>query len=1097
GATRCTGMPYSVDVWVEPTPRVYGSIDDDDICNNTLITYTLSSPTIATVGIRFNINVINDYPTEISGHSNHANIALPFSHSEGLSNSGDTARMIMYVISPFLLDGNNNPKCPGINDTIKIWVNPTPRATPINAIPEMCYGESTMITLNSPTVMTSGVIEFNYNTTVSDPGIVGDMPVQINRPVGEQLIFDYENNTDTIHSVFYHITPVNNISGCLAGPVNTQEVMVHPHPLQSMAPTVLFTCYGGSNGILTSVLSRNSKPHKIFWDRPSLGFGDTTYYTDENIDDLTIRYTGQYTVTVTDAFGCENTSQMEEVVGVIFQSLLQVIEYPTGYGTTCPDENTGRLYLWEDQGSTGSPPFDYWLVHNSNDTIVTGIFPDKDVPHTIENLPPGHYELFVRDANGCLNEMTHPNAYIIPPQPVTVTFGSTEYAGGYNVSCRNYNDGNVWVSSVSGGNPGGYTFEWYDSDWNLLVTNDTLANIPAGKYYLVTSDVYCSKVDSVELIQPPGMDLVSYDLHYTSDSAYNISCNGGSDGSINIYVTGGSGQLSYFWTDSASYTASTPAITGLKAATYVCKVTDENGCVLRLLPGSELPNFTLTEPDPVEITGNLSLFASGHNINCSGGTGSVDISVTGGSGPGTYLYSWSTENGSGIVQGDEDQTVLTAGTYTLNITDMYGCPAQYDTTLTEPLPLVSILEPKHITCAAPGLDNGEIDLTVSGGASPYSYLWSNLSTSEDLTGLTTGEYSVIITDINGCQLTDTVIVNLPPDVKFSYTLSDHNGNGFNISCYGGSDGSISITPAGGLAPFEYNWTGPSGFTSSSPDLNGLSAGDYSLLITDSNYCTTDTIFTLAEPGELNLTFEPSHSIAGDYNINCAGENTGSINVITENAVGDVSYLWSDGGTTQLRENIPAGTYSVIITDSNFCVARDSITLTEPDSIILAFSVKQPWCPDKPDGEIRLDPSGGVVGTDYTYLWSDNSTSRNLTNVAAGWYSVTVTDINGCAVKDSLNLKPVKEVCLIIPNAISPNGDLVNDVWNIGEIELYPEIEIKIFNRWGILVWNSEKGYPQPWDGKSRGNPLPIDSYHYIIDLHNGTKPMIGNVTIVR
>ena len=101
------------------------------------------------------------------------------------------------------------------------------------------------------------------------------------------------------------------------------------------------------------------------------------------------------------------------------------------------------------------------------------------------------------------------------------------------------------------------------------------------------------------------------------------------------------------------------------------------------------------------------------------------------------------------------------------------------------------------------------------------------------------------------------------------------------------------------------------------------------------------------------------------------------------------------------------------------------------------------------------------------------------------------------IKDSVQLEPQREICLIIPNAISPNGDNINDIWNIGETDLYPDLEIKIFDRYGILVWKSEKGYPQRWDGTSRGRKLTMDSYHYIIDLHNGTKPLIGNITIVR
>jgi gliding motility-associated-like protein len=164
---------------------------------------------------------------------------------------------------------------------------------------------------------------------------------------------------------------------------------------------------------------------------------------------------------------------------------------------------------------------------------------------------------------------------------------------------------------------------------------------------------------------------------------------------------------------------------------------------------------------------------------------------------------------------------------------------------------------------------------------------------------------------------------------------------------------------------------------------------------------------------------------------------------------------------------------------------------------LSLNVVPPFCPDKPDGVIGAAVSGGVRGSDYSYLWSDNSTSQNLTNIPAGFYKVKVTDLNGCIKKDSVIVDAQNETCLVIPNAISPNNDLINDVWNIGLKELYPLMEIKIFNRWGIIVWRSESGYPVPWDGRSNGDSLPMDSYHYIIDLHNGSNPIIGNITIVK
>ena len=246
-----------------------------------------------------------------------------------------------------------------------------------------------------------------------------------------------------------------------------------------------------------------------------------------------------------------------------------------------------------------------------------------------------------------------------------------------------------------------------------------------------------------------------------------------------------------------------------------------------------------------------------------------------------------------------------------------------------------------------------------------------------------------------------------------------------------------------------------------------------------------------------MTFNKSLSTAGGFSINCAGANTGSVTVSAKNNVITANYLWSDGITGNTRTNLSAGAYKVIITDANNCHADSTVTITEPDALKLAFDITEPFCPDKADGEIKLTVTGGVPGSDYTYRWSDNSTGRNLSNALPGFYKVAVFDLNGCTIKDSAQVTPANEICLTIPEAISPNGDLVNDVWNIGNIDLYPQVEITVYNRWGQAVWKSERGYPVPWDGKSRGVSLPLDSYHYAIDLHNGSKIFVGTITIVK
>ncbi|MBN2862065.1 MAG: gliding motility-associated C-terminal domain-containing protein, partial [Bacteroidales bacterium] len=1098
GINKCAGNSITVYIWIEPTAKVVTSITNDSICNDQQITYNLITPNNAIYGVTFNVEVINNY-SEISGYTQSRQDLPDISIDETLNNSGDTARMIMYVVTPATITSSGTRNCIGINDTIRLWINPTPRATPVNLSSAICYGEKTQIILETPTVMTKGNIVFDYTISASGgTSIEGNFDTDTGLAAGQTLDFSYENNADTIYSVYFSIVPRNDILGCISGNTVLQQVKVHPHPLDTMYLSTPFTCEGGSAGVLTAILSRGSKPDSLIWHRPSF-LGDTTVNsTYSNTEHLEIPYDGYFSVTVYDSLKCTFTAEPLFISGAKLISNIQVNGYPTGYGTTCPGASDGRMLIMEDPSSTGIPPFAFWLVHNHTDTVCVDTLWDRGVIYTVDNLSAGLYTLFIKDVNGCYNGL-YPEIEIHEPPEISVTFDSHIYAGGHNVSCRGYNDGHVWVNSVSGGNPGGYKYKWFNYEGKLAGIADTLDrldDVSAGTYYLRISDLYCEKWDSVTLTEPEGMVLSDYKLSYTVDSSYNISCNGGNDGSIDLTVTGGSGYYNFNWTDSVLFSSTSEDISNLSAGTYVCEITDENGCILRLPPLSTLPTFTLSEPQALNIEPTLSNSIAGlYNINCNGGTGSIEISVSGGS-EGSFQYTWTaSDGGSGLVPDQEDQMTLTAGSYNLEVTDLYGCMALFDTVLTEPSELSASFIITDITCESPGFDNGSIDLSVTGGVGPYTYLWSNGETTEDISGLTPGDYIVIISDANNCEYTDTMTISLPPEITFSTTLSDYNG--FNVSCYGYSDGQIDISVTSGLAPYLFNWTGPDGFASSSEDISGLKAGQYTILITDANLCTVTGIIELTEPGKLSMNLTLSSSFAGAYNINCAGDNTGFIEVEPVNQAGAITYLWSDGSVSAERTGLAAGAYGLIITDSNGCLADTLVTLTEPDPIEISFAVTEPFCPDMPDGLIELTVTGGVIATDYTYLWSDNSTTKDISNIPAGWYWVNVSDINGCIARDSVNVEAQNEMCLIIPNAISPNGDMINDFWNIGLSELYPEIEIKIFNRWGEEIWRSAKGYPDPWDGRSRGRLLPFDSYHYIIDLHNGTRPIIGNVTIVR
>lgn len=299
-----------------------------------------------------------------------------------------------------------------------------------------------------------------------------------------------------------------------------------------------------------------------------------------------------------------------------------------------------------------------------------------------------------------------------------------------------------------------------------------------------------------------------------------------------------------------------------------------------------------------------------------------------------------------------------------------------------------------------------------------------------------------------------------------------------------------------------SWTiNPGGITGTgvSTRIDAISPGTYQFTVTDAQGCISlaSEIARLKEPDKLLLTVERSISVDGNYNISCAGAATGYINVEAINNTGNTNYIWNDGFVGNKRTNLTAGTYQVAITDANSCVVEESVTLTEPDPIKLTFDIKEPLCAEQATGEIHLTSTGGVSGGDYMYLWNNNSTTRDLLNISAGTYSVSVTDMNECTANGTVTLNGLNSYCLVIPEAISPNNDLINDVWNMQNTDLYPEMKVTIYNRWGQVVWVSQPGYPVPWDGRSDGEQLPVDSYHYVIELHNGLRAIVGTITIIR
>ncbi len=833
------GPQQVVVITINPTPRIFPEPDADNIrCDNTPVNIVLQSPSTFTSGV-VTINLTASAPAGVSGFTTGAN-GLPDGYilNDNLVNSTDAPLAVTYTLVP--VSGSGCIDGPTV--TFTVTVNPTPRVTPVNVKPAICFGDDTEIRLISPTEMTSGEIRFDY--TINLPGgVSGNGNPGIDKLQGEILSFIYLNYNDSVKSVYFSITPKVVGLSCPAGNINVQEVQVHPKPARGINITKPFTCETSSGrAALEAVISRGGDPYHLVWSGP------VGYVMEDSIT-ITNLYAGNYTLDVTDNLGCQGDTS----INVINRSASpRIIPYANpiipSINVSCPGDNDGTARIYVSSGIT--PPYSWQVVLNDTLTLFTGSFPgnyDLANPLTfriLTDLIAGQYKMVIQDVNLCETSRT---TELVEPEPIDVDFQISDYNGS-NVSCLGYSDGSA-TASVTGGN-GSYAYFWYPETGALTVSNNEslLDSIPAGKYFLRITDMLgCTALDSVTLVDAPGMMLQSFQLSSSNDGNFQISCYGASDGFINLTITGGSGIYTYLWIGPDDFSSTAADISGLKAGIYTCTVTDINGCIL--MPQ---PLYELTQPGILDIDFTTSTSTDGSfNINCNGGTGSIDVTVTGGS-TGSYLYDWSTGDGGGIVTGQQDQNTLRAGTYHLLVTDENGCIVETDITLTQPEAITLELVPTHITCQGLGFDNGSVNLTLTGGIGPYSYSWSNGSDTQDLSGLSEGDYSVTVTDANGCSQTGSTRVNLPPDLTFNSVPS--NFNGYNVSCYGSTDGSIRIEPTSGTPPYVYNWLGPDGFNQTSGDITGLKAGQYTLSIIDNNLCSAIDTVTLIRAGQVKHDF---------------------------------------------------------------------------------------------------------------------------------------------------------------------------------------------------------------------------------------------------
>jgi gliding motility-associated-like protein len=769
------------------------------------------------------------------------------------------------------------------------------------------------------------------------------------------------------------------------------------------------SCNGASDGEIDTTVTGGTigLGYTYAW---SVTGGGTDISASTSADQLDLK-AGTYTVVVTDANGCTQTDSYTLTEPDVLTVSGVVKQYIGGIQVSCNGANDGEI---DTTVAGGATDYTYaWSVTGGGTDISASTSADQ------LDLKAGTYTVVVTDANGC----DQTDSYTLT-QPDALSLDSSQVDfNGFNVSCFGALNGEIDLT-VTGGTPV-YTYEWSSSDGTGYdPTSQDQTDLSSGTYIVkVTDSNNCEISGTFVVAEPPPLVLTAT---LSDFNGFNISCNAGNDGIIDITSTGGllvtGDNYTYAWTQSnggSGVDASSEDQTGLTVGTYTVLITDSNDCTIT-------KSYQIVEPDLIGFTGVKSDY-NGYGVSTAGNNnGTITITSSGGSGGNTY--DWSTDDGSGIVVGDQNQNTLTAGTYILKITDSNGCNITKSFTLTEPAELLISLgtDPTNILCY--GDSTGLIKAIITQAAvPPYTFTlngenylgeivfesFSNITDLNYTFNVKAGEYSITVTDLNGSTKTTNTRVYTQPDAPLSISETISVFNDYNISCTGALDGAIDITVSGGTLTgtnYTYSWTSSVGSsdltgTRTAEDQTGLGTGEYTVIVTDEGACTITKSFVLTEPEKI------VYSLNNKTDITCFGDNDGSIEISVSKGTGVYVYEWTLEGvvvnkndTTSLK-NLGPGVYNLKLTDG--CeILSFNYKIVEPELLTVTLDQKiDILCFGDSTGEISVTVAGGI--SPYNYEWIDNFGNKynrdignvfnkgDLSNIPIGIYDLTVTDKNGC------------------------------------------------------------------------------------------------------
>jgi len=878
-----------------------------------------------------------------------------------------------------------------------------------------CINRSTFV-LNEPPASTQVLIQGVTVSPESCPG-AGDGSIQVQAAGGTFTPYQYalgggpfqmSNTFSGLSAGTYSLTVVDYYF-C---PRDTVVSVGLLPPLQVTAQVTssyngfAVSCAGSSDG---SVLALGSG-----------GAGGGYSYSwnsspSQNGDSLTGLPAGTYTVTLTDANGCSSQASLSLSAPPPLGGSTAIASSYNGQAISCVGASDGALTA---QGSGGVGPYTY--LWNGGPATATA-----------SGLGAGTYQVLVTDANGCTASLS---GNLSDPPPLSATSLAPLLYNGYAVGCDQGSNGQAQAQGNGGTGP--YSYLWSDGQ-----STATASGLGVGTYQVLVTDANgCTTLDSVSLSAPPAVQIGAV-------SSLAARCAGESNGSLSLApASGGVGGYTYAL-DGGPFGPGT-SFPGLGAGSYTLIVRDANLCPDSLIAtvaepaplligldsmaevdcfgnhngllypsaqgGTAAYSYSLDGgpfgPGPfaslgvgyyqirvediqgcrdsltAQVTGPLALFTQVDSVigaRCYGeANGRLVVSTSGGIAP----YLWSSD---GLTYGPQPLLEdLAAGPQTVYTQDANGCIITIGATMSEPDSLtLALVQQQDPSCY--GLDDGWASLQAQGGTPGYLYAGGDsLFAPNPVGGLSAGADTLYAQDSQGCLARVTVLLDQPDSLEvFATVSSDYQGR--DLSCTGAADGAAIGAASGGTGPYSYSWD--QGSLDSTA--NSLSAGSYALTVTDAQGCVGMASVSLIDPPLLAVSALPRSDYQG-WGISCFGAADGRLGAEASGGTPGYGYSWSDGQSGPVAGDLPAGSYVVTATDTNGCVARDTLAVSSPPPLETWLEGRDVACHGGADGRIWAQVSGGTPP--YRGRWPGQGTGFSLDGLPIGTYTFIVEDTNGCA-----------------------------------------------------------------------------------------------------